>query len=188
MYDVKTHEADYIRANKELYGEQLNVYSHIWEKIRGNRLDHTAVISTVLPASLRDALASGDEARQNAELNRWEPVIELNRNTDRVKATIEAFGKVVDFIETKTFTPPPVRKLEEKIEGTNTKFATMICRNCDARFSCPSFREYARKGHIRGKFDFSRYLNDLADPLEHEEWLSGNLESQTTNETSTNPE
>jgi hypothetical protein len=30
MYDIKTHEADYVRANLDLYRQQLNVYAHIW--------------------------------------------------------------------------------------------------------------------------------------------------------------
>ena len=29
MYDIKTHDADYVRANLEIYAEQLNVYAHI---------------------------------------------------------------------------------------------------------------------------------------------------------------
>lgn len=34
MYDVKTHDADYVRANLPMYEEQLNVYAHIWQRLR----------------------------------------------------------------------------------------------------------------------------------------------------------
>ena len=30
MYDIKTHDADYVRTNIELYEQQLNVYAHIF--------------------------------------------------------------------------------------------------------------------------------------------------------------
>ena len=73
-------------------------------------------------------------------------------------------------------------RIEAKIEGTTRRFATQVCRNCDARFSCGSFREYARKGQIKGKFDFRRYLEELAEPLEQEEWLNSNLDLARINE------
>jgi hypothetical protein len=38
MYDIKSHAADYVRQNKELYERQLNVYAHIWRMLRGEDL------------------------------------------------------------------------------------------------------------------------------------------------------
>jgi hypothetical protein len=180
MYDIKTHEAEYIRANKNYYAQQLNVYSHIWEQVRGNQLDHTAVISTVLPAGLKDAIQRDEPKRQQIAFDEWDPVIVLDRNNEKIVETINDFGTVVDLIESKSFAPPPLARLEERIEGTTRKFATQVCRNCDARFSCGSFRDYARKGQIRGKFNFSKYLEDLAEPLEQEEWLASNLDTDAT--------
>jgi hypothetical protein len=55
MYDIKTHDAGYIKANKEKYERQLNVYAYIWQNLRENKLDQTAIISTSLPPSLRAA-------------------------------------------------------------------------------------------------------------------------------------
>jgi hypothetical protein len=182
MYDIKTHDADYIRANKEYYSRQLNVYSYIWEKIRGNQLDHTAVISTMLPAGLKDAIQRNDGERERVSFAKWEPVIDLERSNEQIEATIADFGQIVDLIENKSFTPPSAAELEVKVAGTTRKFATQVCRNCDARFSCGSFREYARKGQVRGKFDFGKYLEDLAEPLEQEEWLNGNLDMDAINE------
>ena len=49
MYDIKTHDAEYINANKEFYENQLNIYAHIWQNLRKEKLNHTAVISTHIP-------------------------------------------------------------------------------------------------------------------------------------------
>jgi hypothetical protein len=182
MYDIKTHDVEYVRANKDYYSQQLNVYSFIWENIRGNQLDHTAVIATPLPPALREAIRGGDPVLEQRILEQWKPVVELERSREKVEETIADFSKVVDCIESKTFTPPTLEKLEEKIEGTTRKFATQVCRNCDARFSCSSYREYARQGQLRGKFDFRKYLEDLAEPLDQEEWVNSNLAATSDNE------
>jgi hypothetical protein len=185
MYDIKTHDADLVRANKEYYNQQLNVYSYIWENIRGNSLDHTAVISTVLPLGLKEAVQKGDAPKEKIELAKWEPIIELERDATKVDGMIKEFGCVVDQIENKEFAPPPVEVLDSYMEGTRRKFATAVCRNCDARFSCSSFREYAQKAKAGGKFDFKKYLNDLADPFDQEEWLNGNMNLTIINDTPT---
>ena len=39
MYDIKTHDSDYVRANTAEYEKQLNVYAHIWQGLRGLELD-----------------------------------------------------------------------------------------------------------------------------------------------------
>src|SRR5215203_1313146 len=54
MYDIKTHEADYVRQNIELYENQLNVYAHIWQNLRQQDLDETAIIATAFPQKLLD--------------------------------------------------------------------------------------------------------------------------------------
>ena len=48
MYDLKTHDADFVRANLSSYGGQLNVYAYIWQKLRGLRLDETALLSKII--------------------------------------------------------------------------------------------------------------------------------------------
>ena len=60
MYDIKAHDLEYIRDNKELYERQLNIYRHIWQKVRGNKLDKTAIISTKIPNELRSAIKDGN--------------------------------------------------------------------------------------------------------------------------------
>jgi hypothetical protein len=52
MYDIKTHDPEYIQANKDQYEKQLNVYAHIWQGLRGEALDQTAVISNGISTSV----------------------------------------------------------------------------------------------------------------------------------------
>ena len=66
-------------------------------------------------------------------------------SNEKIEETIADFGKVVDQIENKSFTPHSPGHLETRIEGTTRKFATQVCRNCDARFSCGSLKRYCLK-------------------------------------------
>ena len=70
MYDIKTHDTEAIKANIADYEQQLNVYAHIWQKLRGQRLDETAVICTQLPEALPQAPMVRDERRIEHELAR----------------------------------------------------------------------------------------------------------------------
>ncbi|QNA46465.1 PD-(D/E)XK nuclease family protein [Lacibacter sediminis] len=181
MYDIKTHDPFYVMANKHLYEKQLNVYAYIWENLRGNPLDHTAVISTVIPDALKEAESVGDTARIQKELTKWEPVIEIPYKEDNVKDTIHDFALVVDNIEKHCFTPPPLKVLDDKIYGTNSKFATRICRNCDARFSCSSFREYATKLQKSGTMNFKKYYEDFGTDAEQEEFINASIDLDKIN-------
>ena len=73
---------------------------------------------------------------------------------EHISETINDFACVVDKIESNEFSPPPLKALEEKMDGTNIRFATRVCRNCDARFTCSSFREYV---HSMGAKSFSKF-------------------------------
>ena len=61
MYDIKTHDADYVLANKDLYEKQLNIYAHIWQNLRQQPLDATAIIATSYPAFVKEALSDPQE-------------------------------------------------------------------------------------------------------------------------------
>lgn len=52
MYDLKTHDPEYVKQNLIEYERQLNVYAHIWQNLRQQELNETAVIATRLPDSL----------------------------------------------------------------------------------------------------------------------------------------
>ena len=174
MYDIKTHDLDYVHQNKELYDEQLSIYTHIWQELRKNTLDLSAIISTAFPKEIKIALRKNDEQGLKKAIEKWEPIVPIEIQKDKLNATIESFGKVVDDIEGGAYECPSVESLGEKVLGTKQTFATKICSNCDARFSCPTYRDYARsatKGKIR---EFVKYFESTLDRNEQEDWLSSN--------------
>jgi hypothetical protein len=188
MYDLKTHEEQDVRAERDLYEAQLNVYAHIWKGIRGQPLNETAVIATRLPLAVRDAIRSGDPAAIAAALAAWEPVVDLPFDEDKVQETIEDFGCCVDAIEDGEFSPPPPEKLRE-VRGTRKRkghgagggresemtFAQAHCQSCDARFSCSSYRVY-QKQEARGQRKRPLPLvKDEAADRELDAWIEENL-------------
>lgn len=181
MYDIKTHDEAYVRMNREFYEEQLNVYAHIWQELRGEPLDEAAVIATRYPRNIAQALESGDEQRLNALLANWDPLVPIPLNREQVEETIAEFGEVVDAIENSEFVPPPLAKLEEHIYRNET-FATRTCRQCDARFTCDTYRQYLRQAYGPDDRTYRRYLNDFGTDQEQEAWLTANLASAPTAE------
>ena len=186
MYDIKTHDADYIREHTEFYENQLNVYAHIWQNLRKNRLDHTAIISTSLPGKVKEAINLDNKNEENKELElvlkNWDPIIEINYKQENVDDTIHDFAEAVDNIEDRCFSAPPVKYLKNRIEGPNVQFATYVCRNCDARFSCSSYREYVKQSGARSQSDFWKYLEDTGDTITNEERFMANLEKDSDEE------
>ena len=179
MYDIKTHNAEYVRANIELYEQQLNVYAHIWQELRKQPLNDMAIIATDYPEAVRNALANEDEQELAYAISQWQPVVDIDFDPKSVDQTIAEFGLVVDDIEDGRFNPPPLDKLKEIMPGTRgIRFATHVCRNCDARFSCSAYRQYAWLG-AKGAADRSmrQYFDEAASDPEQEAWRSGNLEA-----------
>ncbi len=182
MYDIKTHDPEYIAANKELYEQQLNVYAHIWQELRHEELDQTAIISTAFPQTLKQAYLVNDHFRIQYEMAKWQPLISIPFRQEKVQETVMEFARVVDLIEDKKFHPAPLDVLQSKMTGSNTLFATRICRNCDARFSCSSYREYALGKGKGEKGSFSKYFDDYGNDSDQEEWVNANLKnSNNTN-------
>jgi PD-(D/E)XK nuclease superfamily len=175
MYDIKTHDSDYVRANTAEYEKQLNVYAHIWQGLRGQELDQTAIIATSYPNPVRDAIASNDQKRLIKELESWNPLIDIPFKQGNVDQTIQEFGEVVDAIESREFTPPSVDKLKSSLPGKKYTFAVQVCRNCDARFSCSAYRNYIRSSAAKSDSMLRRYLNDFGSDLEREDWRFSNL-------------
>jgi hypothetical protein len=165
MYDLKTHELDYVRNNIALYRDQLNVYAHIWMKLRGERLDETAIIATPVPNEVRLALRSGDAQQLEEAMAKWNPVVPIEFESDNVATTVAKFAKVVDCIEDREFRPPPVSVLGQS-DGQRGTFASRVCRNCDLRFSCSSYRDYARKNKDRGWTKFADFYDLDSDEAE----------------------
>ena len=77
MYDIKTHDADFVNANKEDYEDQLNVYTHIWQNLRNEKLDGTAIIATQFPRTLKKAIDADDELKLAKEMKKWDPMIPI---------------------------------------------------------------------------------------------------------------
>ena len=178
MYDIKTHESDYVRNNKKYYEKQLNIYAYIWEQLRGEKLNRTAVISTALPRSMKAAMDTGDEAYIAREMEKWDPVIPIDFDHTKVNETIKDFARVVDNIENHSFNAPPLDYLKQKIEGTSILFATRICRNCDGRFSCPAYREYALQSGAKTSADFKKYYEEYRDDADQEAFITANIDTE----------
>ena len=150
MYDLKTHDPEYIKNNASEYERQLDVYAHIWQKLRQQELDETAVIATRFPDSLGAAWdrRKEDPRRYEQELQNWNPIIEFKFSTKHVDDVVREFGRTVDAIEDGVYSPPAPTRLR-KIEVGKRTFATRVCRNCDVRFSCGSYRQYIKTSRSR---------------------------------------
>lgn len=161
MYDVKTHDPDYIRQNLSEYERQLNVYAHIWQNLRQQELNETAILATQFPDTLNTAWENRrrDPGAFERELGRWNPVIEIPFDTRHVEGTIQEFGAVVDRIEDRLYAPPPAQHLKRK-EAKNQTFATRVCRNCDVRYSCESYRDYVKTSRSRDLPRFREIYED----------------------------
>jgi PD-(D/E)XK nuclease superfamily len=161
MYDLKTHDPDFIKSHPADYEEQLNVYAHIWRKLRKRQLNETAIIATQFPEALGAAWRNRerDPITFKRELQKWNPIIKIPFKSKGVQQTIKKFGKVVDAIEEGNFSPPSVRQLKRR-EGDRSSFATRVCRNCDLRFSCTSFRKYVKTSKSRNLPRFREIYED----------------------------
>ena len=173
LYDIKTHDPEHVRQHPGSYEQQLNVYAHIWQNLQRQPLHHTAIIATQYPRAMKDAWRRNDMAAFLFEFERWQPLIELPFDQGRLEETLGSFAEVVDAIEGKHFAP----RTEEDLDGGGKRrFATRVCRNCDARFSCSSYRTWARKrsGNDRSA---AKYFSDPVPEAEQNDWVDGNLET-----------
>ncbi len=178
MYDIKTHDADMVRANLSLYEQQLNVYAFIWHELREQDLDGMAIIATDCPESIKESLASHDPKMIQYALQDWNPVVPIIYDPGHVDETIHEFGCVVDQIEDGKFSPPPLETLKEALPGSVAiRFATRVCRNCDARFSCSAYRLYMRRGYGRPDGAFERNYSDLEIGESLDEWRTAGLDA-----------
>jgi hypothetical protein len=68
--------------------------------------------------------------------------------------------------------------LNETKPGTrNIRFGTHVWRNCDTRFSCASYRQYAWTGRQVVERSVMQYFVELASDLEQDAWRSANLDA-----------
>lgn len=173
MYDLKTYlDADAAHDHIEPHYQQLGLYAHIWKGLRGKQLDRVAVIASRPTSSLSRALRSGDPLKIDAEMEAWEPVLDVRVDSNIVAEVVTRFGRAVDLIEERKFSPPTVSVLEAP-SGPHAKnsFAHDVCRNCDARFGCSSHRQLVRANAPGRANQALRDANaDFGGDSEKEDW------------------
>lgn len=178
MYDIKAHDPDFVRGNLDLYEQQLNIYAYIWQELRRHDLTGTAVIATAPNDTLKRAIRSGNPEEIETAIATWEPVIRVEFAQENIDDTVRDFGEVVDCIESKAFAPPPLRKLKTPVsKARKTPFGTDVCRNCDGRFSCDSYRKFYKSGRRLKDIAIRFYVDDVEDTDEQASWLEGNLDT-----------
>lgn len=74
------------------------------------------------------------------------------------------------------FDPAPVEKLQSRLPGTRATFASQVCINCDARYSCGSFRAYAAQSTRRVADPTQGYLADSDAEVEQTDRLIAALD------------
>jgi len=178
LYDIKTHDVDYVKVNKQEFEGQLNIYGHIWQSIRGEHLDNASIIATGESNELRKAKQrynrTGDETYLLEALENWDPEVDIEVSPERVQEYLDSFGEVVDMIEEHNYEPPKVEKLKREV-AENKSFVDHVCSNCDIRFSCDSYKEYAMSSP-KVQRDFLKFFNDFGTESERTEMIEANLE------------
>lgn len=147
MHDIKSLDKEVIEGQLDSYAEQLGVYAHIWQTLNNQRIDGASVISTAIPREISEKLEGVDIHDESAVLEvlkGWNPTIDVNVTQPEIAQITEKFGTVVDKISCKEFSPANVFKLKQKPDGQSRDFGSLICRKCDGRFSCESYREFMK--------------------------------------------
>ena len=171
MYDIKTHDADFVNANKEDYEDQLNVYTHIWQNLRNEKLDGTAIIATQFPRTLKKAIDADDELKLAKEMKKWDPMIPIPFSQKKVENTINKFACVVDKIEEREFEPPTLSSNKElKVPNKDLQQG---CVETVMQDSHVMLIEYAQ---VTNSFSggFAEYISDLGNTDEVENTTNTN--------------
>ncbi|OOM10434.1 PD-(D/E)XK nuclease family protein [Clostridium saccharobutylicum] len=168
MCDIKTNEAKDVQANKEYYKGQLNVYAHIWKKLKNSNIDDMAIIATAPPKELRNALNNNDKEEVEKQLKNWNPLVKVSLEQLDIDNQIRKFGEFVDNIEEGKFNSPSLKYLKTIQKGQRAPFGTAVCRHCDVRHSCNSYNQYINKIELDEEIK-----KDIAieDEIEREQWM-----------------
>lgn len=177
MYDIKTHDSNFVRSNLEMYKPQLNVYAYIWQNLRDEIVSETSIIATQPPAEVTEAIQRKSYEEFKKAVGQWDPIITIPYNLGEAAKTIDSFSNTVDKIEDHEFAPRDSSLLSERGVKKNT-FATDVCRNCDARFSCMSYREYAKEHASKNWAKFADFYDFETDEIETNEKLDSYIDSE----------
>ena len=148
IFDIKSMPASYVLNNKPKFQEQLNVYAHILSNLKGVKVKRAAIIATGPEEGLRKELRNQQipAAELQSLLSRLNPLVEMELCEESIADTITRFGKVIDSIESGDYKPRPAAELNRSNDANSTsaKFGVDVCRNCDVRFSCDSYRAFRK--------------------------------------------
>jgi len=187
IYDIKTMPRDYVEKNKLKFAMQLNVYAHILGGLKGVKVKKAAVIATAPADNIKRKFNTAHFKDFIVMLKSMDPFVDIPLNEDSITDTITKFGEIVDRIQDGDFKPKSVDELKRKdTEGGKTRqFGTDVCRNCDARFSCSSYRKFRSipenlKKVKRKDTNIWEFFTDCGESLDVSDELDAN--------TSTGPE
>lgn len=187
IYDIKTMPRDYVEKNKLKFAMQLNVYAHILAGLKGYKVKKAAVIATAPADALKRKFNNAPFEAFIGMLKSMDPFVEIPLDEASITDTITKFGEIVDRIQDGDFKPKSVGDLKRKdTEGGKTRqFGTDVCRNCDARFSCSSYRKFRSipenlKKVKRKDTNIWEFFTDCGDSLDVSDDIDAN--------TSTGPE
>ena len=148
IFDIKSMPASYVLTNKPKFQEQLNVYAHILSNLKGVKVKRAAIIATGPEDQLRAELRRTEIPASELQslLSRLNPLVEMELCEESIADTIARFGKVIDRIESGDFRPRPAADLDRggDANSSGAKFGVDVCRNCDVRFSCDSYRAFRK--------------------------------------------
>lgn len=151
MYHIKPHNCQEVQKNRELYKGQLNVYAHMWKKLRNDPIDDIKVIATAPSPELREAINTHHENLTKSLIDSWNPIVPVPFDEEEGEKQMQSFGETVDKIQESKFKPPSVEKLKEIKPGQKSPFGTAVCRHCDARYSCSTYDKYSATKMASGK-------------------------------------
>lgn len=183
IYDIKTMPRDYVENNKSKFAMQLNVYAHILGGLKGFKVKKAAVIATAPADGLKRKFNKIDLSNEDFidMLKSMDPFVAIPLNEESITDTITKFGKIVDSIQDGDFKPKSLGELKRKdVEGAKTRqFGTDVCRNCDARFSCSSYRAFRSipenlKKVKRKDTNIWEFFTDCGDSLDVSDELDAN--------------
>ena len=181
IYDIKTMPRDYVENNKLKFAMQLNVYAHILAGLKGYKVKKAAVIATAPSDALKRKFNTAPFEAFIGMLKSMDPFVEIPLDEASITDTITKFGEIGDLFQEGDFKPKSVGDLKRKdAEGGKTRqFGTDVCRNCDARFSCSSYREFRSipenlKKVKRKDTNIWEFFTDCGEPLDVSDELDAN--------------
>jgi hypothetical protein len=183
IYDIKTMPRDYVENNKSKFAMQLNVYAHILGGLKGYKVKRAAVIATAPADGLKRRFNKVDLPVDEfiSMLKSMDPFVDIPLNEDSITDTITKFGEIVDRIQDGDFKPKSLVDLKRKDTdgGKHRQFGTDVCRNCDARFSCSSYRSFRSipentKKVKRKDTSIWEFFTDCGDSLDVSDDLDAN--------------